>query len=431
MPLTDAQARKAKAAEKDYKLADGGGLYLFVTTKGFKSWRMKYRFAGKEKRLVFGPYPEVTLVEARDRRDGARRLLRDDVDPGVEATKRRAASAASAGTTFEKMAASWHEASLSKWSDDYGELIMRALKRDVFKEIGGLPLSDISAPMVINMLRKIEKRGAIETAKRVRTYTSSVFAFGISEGACDHDPAAIVGRALKPNPPKQKQPAFTDLTQARQVLIKSEEDTATPGTLLASRLLALTAARPGIIRTALWREFEGIDWNDPDAPAVGALWRVPADRMKLELDRKGEEAFEHIMPLSSQAVDVLRATRRLTGRIQLLFPSTRRSIIPMSENTIGYMYNRIGFRGRHVPHGWRAAFSTIMNEWARKNGEEGDRAVIDLMLAHVPKGLSSSEAAYNRAEYMGRRRELAQIWANMLMEGMAPANDLVDGGRRV
>lgn len=427
MALTDAQCRKAVKAEKDYKLSDAGGLYLFVTTKGFKSWRMKYRFAGKEKRLIFGPYPDVPLTEARDKRDDARRLLRADIDPGIEATKRRAASAVNAGTTFEKMAKAWHEANLAKWSPDYAELIMRAFERDVFKEIGGLPVADITAPMVINMLRKIEKRGAIETAKRVRTYCSGVFCFGISEGVSEFDPAAIVSKALKPNPPKRKQPAFTDLDQARGVLIKSEEDTAQPLTLLASRLLALTAARPGIIRSAVWSEFEGIDWDAPSSESPNALWRVPANRMKLELDRKGEEAFEHIIPLSRQAVDVLRAVRRLSGRIKLLFPSTRRSIIPMSENAIGYMYNRIGFRGRHVPHGWRAAFSTIMNEWARDNGQEGDRAVIDLMLAHVPKGLSSSEAAYNRSQYMTRRIDLAQIWADMLMEGLAPANELVDG----
>lgn len=426
MALTDAQCRKALKGEKDYKLSDAGGLYLFVTTKGYRSWRLKYRFAGKEKRLIFGAYPEVTLAKARDLRDDARRLLREDKDPGLEATKRRAASAANAGTTFEKMAKAWHEASRAKWSPDYAVLVMRAFERDVFKEIGGLPVADITAPMVINMLRKIEKRGAIETAKRIRTYCSGVFCFGISEGVSATDPAAIVSKALKPNPPKRKQPAFTDIDQARGVLIKSEEDTAQPLTLLASRLLALTAGRPGIIRAAVWSEFEGIDWDAPgDAP--GALWRVPATRMKLDLDRKGEEAFEHIIPLSRQAVEVLHAVRRLSGRIQLLFPSTRRSIIPMSENAIGYMYNRIGFRGRHVPHGWRAAFSTIMNEWARENGQEGDRAVIDLMLAHVPKGLSSSEAAYNRSQYMARRIELSQIWADMLMKDMGPANDLIDG----
>lgn len=428
MPLTDAQCRKAAVdPDRDYKLSDSGGLYLFVTKKGAKIWRMKYRFAGKEKRLIFGAYPDVTLVEARDQRDDAKRLLRTHRDPAIELAKKRAASEANADTTFEKMAKRWHEANLAKWSPDYGDLIWRALERDVIPAIGKVPLADITAPMVINLLRKIERRGALETAKRVRTYTSGVFCFGISEGVCEQDPASIVGKALKPNPPKRKQPAFTQLDQARSVLIRSEEDTAQPLTLFASRLLAITAARPGIVRAAPWSEFEGIDWDAPGADAPDAVWRVPAERMKLELDRKGEEAFEHVIPLPWQAVEVLRAVRRLSGRIKLLFPSTRRSIIPMSENAIGYMYNRIGFRGRHVPHGWRAAFSTIMNEWAREHGREGDRAVIDLMLAHVPKGLSSSEAAYNRSQHLARRRELAQLWADMLMKDLAPANDLVDG----
>lgn len=218
--------------------------------------------------------------------------------------------------------------------------------------------------------------------------------------------------------------------KARQLLKDVEASSAGPGTKLASRLLALTAARPGIVRAARWAEFEGIDWADPDAPAPGALWRIPADRMKLELDRKGEEAFEHVIPLPPQAVEVLRANRRLTSRIALLFPSVRSTIQPMSENTIGYMYNRIGYQGRHVPHGWRAAFSTIMNERAREHGTGDDRAVIDLMLAHVPQGLSGSEAAYNRASHMARRREIAQEWADLITDGLVPAADLVGDGDR-
>jgi len=425
--LTDVQARKAKPAEKDYKLADAGGLYLFVTRAGFKSWRMKYRFGGKEKRLTFGPYPEVTLVEAREHRDAARRQLRENLDPAIERRKARAASAVNAGTTFEKMARAWHAVQTPRWSQNYAALVLRALERDVFKHIGAMPLRDIDAPLVLSTLRKVEARGSIETAKRIRQHISAIFVYGISEGAASADPASLVGKALRPLVNKGKQPAITDLKKARQILIDSEADVGGPQVKLASRLLALTAARPGIVRTALWSEFEGIDWSDPDAPAEGALWRVPASRMKLDLDRKNEEAFEHVMPLSRQAVDVLRAARRLTGRIKLVFHSTRSTHMPMSMNTIGYMYNRIGYRGRHVPHGWRAAFSTIMNERARDHGQADDRAVIDLMLAHVPKGLSGSEAAYNRASHMSRRRELAQEWADLLMDGLPPANDLLDG----
>ncbi|TVV75582.1 tyrosine-type recombinase/integrase [Sphingomonas solaris] len=430
MALTDAHARKAKAAEKGYKLGDSGGLYLYVTTKGFKSWRMKYRFAGKEKRLTFGPYPEVSLAEARELRDTARRQLREHKDPDVERKKVRAASIASAELTFDRKARDWHESQRPRWSPDYQDLVLRALDRDVFPEIGALPIADVTGPMVLDMLRKIEKRGSIETAKRVRQHVSAVFVYAMSEGLVPSDPAASLAKALKPLAKKGKQPAIVDLGKARQLLIDTEASTADPTTKLASRLLALTAVRPGIVRAAVWSEFEGIDWADRDAPSPGALWRVPASRMKLDLARKGEEAFEHIVPLPWQAVDVLRALRRLTGRIAFLFPNARTTRLPMSENAIGYLYNRTGYRGRHVPHGWRASFSTIMNERSRDHGKDGDRAVIDLMLAHVPQGLSSAEAAYNRSSHLTRRRELAQEWADALFDALPPANDILKGQER-
>ncbi|WP_076071773.1 tyrosine-type recombinase/integrase [Sphingomonas montana] len=428
--LTDVQARKAKATDKDQKLSDAGGLYLFVTRTGFKSWRMKYRYGGKEKRLTFGPYPEVSLAEARDRRDAARRLLRDDRDPSIEKMKARATSATAAATTFEMKAREWHTAQRPRWSPDYADLVLRALERDIFPDLGRMPIGEIDGPLVLAQLRKIERRGSIETAKRIRQHVSAVFVYAMAEGTAASDPSASLGKALQPLAKKGKQPAFVDIKKARQLLVDTEASSAGPVTKLASRLLALTAARPGILRSAPWPEFEGIDWDKPDAPSPGALWRVPAARMKLEMDRKTDAVFEHIIPLSPQAVDVLHALRRLTGRIALLFPSTRSTIRPMSENTIGYLYNRIGYRGRHVPHGWRACFSTIMNERVGDDVRVGDRAVIDLMLAHVPQGLSGSEAAYNRSQHMARRRQLADEWANLLMDGMAPANDLLRGQER-
>jgi integrase len=436
--LTDTQIKRAKAGEKDQKLFDSGGLYLFVSKTGHKSWRLKYRFGGKEKRLTFGAYPEVTLVEARDRRDSARKLLRDHIDPAVEQLKRRVASAASAEATFEKIARAWHDAQTPRWSPDYAALVLRALERDVLPHFGRIPIKDIDAPLVLATLRKIEARGSIETAKRVRQHVSAVFVYGISEGICSTDPAALVGKALKPIPKKGRQPSIVDgcrtpeegLAKIHKLLVDVDGSSAGPATKLASRLLALTAARPGIIRRACWSEFEGIDWTNPDAPAPGALWRVPAAKMKLELARKDEEAFEHVMPLARQAVEVLHAMRRLTSRIALLFPSIRSTHQPMSENAIGYLYNRLGYQGRHVPHGWRTAFSTIMNERARDHGKADDRAVVDLMLAHVPTGLSGSEAAYNRASHMGRRREIAQEWADLITAGLVGADEMVVGRDR-
>ncbi|MBZ9649972.1 integrase arm-type DNA-binding domain-containing protein [Sphingobium sp. 3R8] len=426
--LTDAQARKAAPRDKPYKLSDSGGLYLYVAPTGLRSWRMKFRFQNKEKLLTFGPYPEVPLSEARQRRDDARRQLRDNEDPSGARAKSKATKDAerlerARKLSFEQLARTWHGLQSPRWAPVHADDVITSLSRDVFPDLGDRALDEIDAPAVLATLRKVEARGSIETARRLRQRISAVFAYAISEGFASNDPAAIVTKALKPLPKKGKQPALVDIESLRSVLIAAEASGASPVTKMASRLLALTAVRPAVVRGVSWDEFEGIDWGG-DAIGPGMpVWRVPAARMKLVLDRKDEESFEHIVPLSWQAVDVLREVRRLTGRGSLVFPGQRHAHRPLSENAIGYLYNRVGYHGRHVPHGWRAAFSTIMNERHRP-----DRAIIDLMLAHVPG--NKVEAAYNRAQHMTRRRELAQEWANLLMEGMANAGALLDGPRR-
>ncbi len=423
--LTDTQTRKAQPREKDYKLADSGGLYLFVTTRGFKSWRLKYRFAGKEKRLTLGAYPEVPLAQAREERDRARQLLRDHRDPAIEERKRKMAAHAAAAATFQIVATRWYDAQCPRWSPVQRKKVIQALERDIYPAIGALPITDIDGPTVLRMLRKVEARGAIDTAKRLRQHVSAAFQFGMAEGVCDTDPAAGIKKGLKPTPPGGKQPALKDLAAARALLASMDASTSGPMTKLASRLLALTVVRPGVVRAATWPEFEGIDWDDAAAPAPNALWRISAERMKLELEDKGDEAFEHVVPLPPQAVEVLRAVRRLTGRFPYLFHSIRSTHKPMSENAIGYMYLRNGYAGRHVPHGWRATFSTIMNERAITEQRPDDRAIIDAMLAHKPKGLSGSEMAYNRALHMPRRRELAEVWAGVLVDGLRSASELL------
>nr|WP_089221135.1 integrase arm-type DNA-binding domain-containing protein [Sphingomonas laterariae] len=425
MALTDSQARKAPAKEKDYKLADSGGLYLFVTTRGFKSWRLKYRFGAKEKRLVIGPYPEISLAKAREARDDARRLLRDHRDPAIEERKRKLAAHAAAGAPFEVVARQWHGLQVPRWSAVQTRKVIQAFERDVFPDLGKLPLAEIDGPMILKILRRVEKRGAIDTAKRIRQHISAVFQFGMAESLCSIDPAAGIKKGLMPTPRGGKQPALKTVREARQLLKDMEAGTSGALTKIASRLLALTAVRPGVIRAAEWSEFEGIDWDKPEEAAPDAIWRISAERMKLELDDKGDEAFEHIAPLPHQAVALLHAARRLSGTYPYLFPSVRSTRTPMSENTIGYMYSRNGYSGRHVPHGWRSTFSTIMNERAVKQKNEADRAIIDAMLAHKPKGVSSSEMAYNRAMHMARRRELAQEWADLITEGLRPAHALL------
>lgn len=431
--LTDTAVKKAEPRDKPYKMADSGGLYLHVAPTGSKSWRMKFRFDGKEKLLTFGPYPEVKLSEARERRDEARRQIRDNVDPS--GARRRAreqrdqqALDEARAVSFETAARAWFNLQKGRWAPVHADDVITSLERDVFPAFGARALTEIDAPAVLKALRAVEDRGSIETAKRLRQRISAVFAMYISEGVVAVDPAAAVGKALRPLPKKGRQPALTDVDEARGVLIAAEASGASPVTKLASRLLALTQSRPGMIRGAEWEEFEGIDWSGERYGPFMPLWRVPAARMKLVSDLKAEEAFEHLIPLPWQAVDALLAVRRLSGRGRLVFPSQRHSHRPLSENAIGYLYNRVGYHGRHVPHGWRAAFSTTMNAIAKRQRRVGDDDVIELMLAHVPA--NKVKAAYDRAGHMERRRELSQEWADMLMKGLAPANEILGGRRR-
>lgn len=301
--------------------------------------------------------------------------------------------------------------------------VITSLACDVFPAIGDLPLSTITAAKVLEVLTPIEDRDAVETAKRLRQRISAVFVYAIASGIAETDPAAVVRGALKPIVLRGRQPAITDLVGVRQVLIDAEAERSRAITKFALRFLALTSVRPGELRGAAWAEMEDLEprfgiKGGETVQVNRPLWRIPGARMKGEKARKAETGGDHLVPLSWQAVDVLAVVRRLTGTGPLCFPNERHMSKPMSENAIGYLLNRAGYHHRHVPHGWRAAFSTIMNEWAKHSGLPDDRAVIDLMLAHVPK--NKVESAYNRAAFMDRRRDLAQAWADMLVAEMWP-----------
>lgn len=425
--LSDTRIKKASPAERDYKLADERGLYLLVRPSGGKLWRLKYRIAGKEKLLALGSYLDVPLADARDRRDAARRLIAQGIDPAQEKKRQARAEKAKEAHTFESVAREWHRINDSRWTPIHAADVIRSLERDVFPAIGTTPISALEAGDVLDVLRKVERRGSIETAKRIRQRISGVFVLAISQHIARDNPAALLEHALLPKKKAKKQPAVIDLDELRDLLRKTEGTGAYPVTLLASRFLALTAQRPGTVRRARWADMKGIDW-DSGEPAPDAVWHIPADQMKLSLDRKDEAAFDHYVPLAPEAVEVLRTVRVLSGRGELVFPGQRHAHIPLSENAIGYLYNRAGWHRRHVPHGWRAAFSTIMNERAKAAGIADDRAVIDLMLAHTPE--NKVESAYNRAQFMPRRRTIAEEWAALLLDGVGRARDLVEVLRR-
>ena len=414
--LNDAKVRAAKPREKAYKLTDSHRLYLLVTPSGSKLWKWSYAYDGKQKTLHFGVHPKVSLADARCKRDDSSALLSEGRDPRIVRKLMVEANLEASRQTFERVARDWFENSKSRWALVHSDDVIRSLERDVFPAIGPLPIGDLNAPLVLAVLREIEARGAIETAKRVRQRISGVFTFAIAKGLRQSDPAEKLGAVLKPLR-KGRQPAITDIVRLRAMMIAAEEDYTRPITRLGLRLLALTAVRPSELRGARWDELE--DLND-EAP----LWRIPAERMKGDLERKSELAGDHLVPLPPQALAVLKALWPLTGRGTLIFPSNRHANRPMSENALGYLLNRAGYHGHHVPHGFRAAFSTIMNEWAERHGKDHDRAVIDLMLAHAPK--EKVEGAYNRAAFMPRRREIASIWASLLSEGLPEPVILVE-----
>ena len=406
--LTDAKVRGAKTSGKPLKLTDGGGLYLHVTPAGGKIWRCRYEINGKEQLLTIGPYPAFGLADARIARDRAKVARQLGHDPAEVRRQEAKAKAEADSNTFEVVARAWYAQNASTWRKTHAYDVLRSLERDIFPTLGAVPIHTITPKRVLAALRPIEQRPAIETARRIRQRMSAVFVHAIASGIADADPAAIVAGALAPLI-RGRQPAVVTLEGVREILAKAEAIPAQPATRLALRLMALTACRGGELRGVTPAEFEGLGSPEP-------VWRIPAARMKANR--------EHIVPLATQAVETVRAALALSGpRAKLVFPSVRHAHKPMSENAIGYLLNRAGYHGQHVPHGWRSAFSTVMNEKYR-----ADRAIIDLMLAHVPH--EKTEAAYNRAAHMERRRELAQEWADMLMEGAAPASALLEGPRR-
>ncbi|TCP33295.1 phage integrase family protein [Sphingomonas sp. BK235] len=419
--LTDVTCRKAAPKDKPYKLGDAAGLYLYVLPSGFKSWRWKYRVGGKEKRLVFGGYPEISLSKARELREDAARTLREGADPAVAKRQRAAEQTAMAGSNFETIAREWHASQKAGWSKRYADIVLNSFVNDVFPRIGKLPIASVTTPLVLEVLRPIEARGAVETAHRVRQRISEVFARAIAGGIAPADPAAVTKRALG-RKTKGKFPAARTIKLAQAVLADSERQPGHPLTKLASRLLALTAVRSATLRMAEKHEFEELDGAEP-------IWRVPAAKMKLGVERKRDAAFEFVVPLSRQAVETVKIAIAFSGKDNpgLVFRSVRNSRKPISDSTLSKAYREAGYSGVHVPHGWRSTFSTVMNELAKDRGQDGDRAVIDLMLAHVPEGV---EAAYNRAAYMPRRRAIAQEWADMLTEGLAPPETLLEGKRQ-
>ncbi|WP_156679330.1 tyrosine-type recombinase/integrase [Sphingomonas profundi] len=406
--LTNAAVKAARPRAAAYKLSDAGGLHLYVAPNGRRSFRMRFRWEGREQLLTFGTWPEISLDAARTRCEAAREQLARGEDPRAAARNCEIAQSAN----FETIARRWHAHMLPRWSEVHARDVLASLERVVFPAIGAMPIGAITPPVVLNALRLVERRGRLETARRVRQRISAVFQHAIAEGIVDSDPAGLIGRALMPPAPARRQPALVDIGEARALLAAVEHLRAAPAVALASRFLALTAVRMAAVRGARWNEIEDLDGDAP-------TWRVPAARMKLAAAKKKDAGNDHLVPLSAQAVQLLRGAAKngydTPSADALIF--ARGAGVPIGEAAIGALYARAGFAGRHVPHGWRATFSTILNESFPE-----ERGAIDRALGHVGGGRDEKEeginrkveGAYNRALHMPRRRRLFQAWADEL-----------------
>ncbi len=401
--LTNASVKSARPKAVAYKLFDQGGLHLYVAPTGRKSFRLKYRVGGKEQLLTIGAVPEVSLDAARARCDQVRELLSRGEDP-------RTSTAVPVGKAraFENVAREWHAHMRPRWTDVHAGQVLASLERDVFPAIGAMPIGAVTVPVILNALRLIEERGSFVTASRVRQRLSAVFAYAMAHELADQDPAAIVRRALTPPAPPQHHAALLEIEDARALLAAAELVDVAPVVKHASQFLALTAVRFAAVRGARWEEIEDLDGAAP-------IWRVPAVRMKLKLAKKQDAKNEHAVPLSHQAVAVLREIRGNMHQDDanmhgLIFDQSAGAGTPIGEKAIGALYDRAGFEGRHVPHGWRATFSTVMNE------RGADSADVERALAHSLK--DKVKAAYDRSRSarLQRLRDLFQEWADLLVD---------------
>ena len=389
--LTDTVIRKAKPTDKPYKLSDEKGLYLLVNTGG-KYWRFDYRFAGKRKTLALGVYPDVPLVRAREKRDEARQMIADGFDPAeAKQEKKRAAKVAQANS-FEAVAREWLERMGKKWVESTTARVRSHLETHVFNEIGQLPIASIKASQLLAMLLKVEAKGIGYTAIRVRELCGQVFRYAIATGRAEDNPATHLVDALH-KPPTTHRPAITDRREFGAFLrdLRAMEGRADPVTWRAAYFALLTFQRSQEFRHAEWAE---IDWEAKE-------WRVPAQRMKV-----GKQLPAHVVPLSRQALEVLRKLQELTGYGRYLFPKMggRGESKVISENTVGKLLNNAGYAGRQCVHGFRASARSILSEqgWSRE--------AMERQLDHKEK--DGTVAAYARAEHLPERRKMMQAWAD-------------------
>ncbi|MFM2005119.1 MAG: hypothetical protein RLZZ09_774 [Pseudomonadota bacterium] len=389
MPLSDTTIRSAKPRSKPYKLADSGGLYIEISPAGGKLWRLKYRFGGKEKRLALGKYPDTGLKEARERRDEARKLLGAGVDPGEHKKAVKAAEIDSAINTFEGVARRWFDLKSPKWASSHSEKVISRLERDIFPWLGKKPIREIVRSDVLNTLKRIVDRDAVETARRAGFNISQIFQFGIDNELADRNPASNITSALPSHEVKHRA-AITDIKEIGGLLRSIDKYQGSFVVKSALMLAPITFVRPIELRCA--------EWKDIDLDA--RRWNIPASKMK--------SRDPHVVPLSRQAIEILEGLYLLTGNGRYVFPGAHNPKRPMSNNAVLSALRRMGYtKDEMCGHGFRAMARTVLDEVLQVRVD-----YIEHQLAHAVR--DTNGRAYNRTAHLAERLNMLQIWADYL-----------------
>ncbi|KFD23940.1 tyrosine-type recombinase/integrase [Yokenella regensburgei] len=388
MKLTARQISTVKPQEKPYKLSDGGGLYLLVNPNGSRYWRLKYRYAGKEKLLSIGVFPDVTLAEARDKRNEAKRLLAAGDDPSVVKQAEKEARTLAVNNSFELLALEWHEHKKANWSSGYADDILEYLRKDIFPYIGKKAITDIKPMDMLSTLKKMEERGVLDKLKKTRQACRQIFTYAVITGRAEFNPVADLAGALKP--PKQQHFPHLLPDQIGPFIHAVNAYSGSWVTRIATLLLMYTSVRTIELRAAEWPEF---DFRKD-------LWQIPKERMKMRRP--------HLVPLSRQAKSLLLELQEITGRGKYVFPGRNDAGKPMSEASINQVIKRIGYAGQATGHGFRHTMSTVLHE------KDFNSAWIEAQLAHADR--NTIRGTYNHAQYLDGRREMMQWYADYLDE---------------
>ncbi|MGP3002639.1 tyrosine-type recombinase/integrase [Serratia bockelmannii] len=398
MPLTDIKVKTAKPMDKAYKLTDGGGMYLLVKPNGSKYWRLKYRFVGKEKMLSIGVYPDVSLADARQKRDEARKVLAAGGDPGEVKKADKLAQKLSTENTFEAIAREWHKQKADRWSLRYRDEIIDTFEKDIFPYLGRRPIAEIKPMELLETLRRLEKRGALEKMRKVRQRCGEVFRYAIVTGRAEYNPAPDLATALAT--PKKTHFPFLTAEELPYFIKDLAGYTGSVITKTATQIIMLTGVRTQELRFARWQD---IDFEK-------RLWEIPPEVMKMKRP--------HIVPLSEQVVELFQSLKPITGMYPLVFIGRNDRTKPISKESVNQVIELLGYKGRLTGHGFRHTMSTILHE------QGFNSAWIETQLAHVDK--NAIRGTYNHAHYLEGRREMMQ-WYGDYIDGLANTGNVLAG----